>query len=180
MKNSLLIIFAAIIAGSAGFYFHRSSIAPNSEIVFAGKLLDTQLPDLSDQPQQLKKWQGKILIINFWATWCPPCLSEIPEFIDIQALYADKNVQFVGIAVDEKQAVLDYNALTKINYPVLIAGDAGIEISKAWGNAISSVPFTVIVNPQGQIIHRQLGELSQKQLLNLIQPLINVASAHSL
>lgn len=172
MKNILLILFAAIIAGTAGFYLRHSQNAPSSEIVSAGTLLNTQLPDLTDKSHKLTEWQGKILIINFWATWCPPCLSEIPEFIALQKQYADKNVQFVGIAVDEKQAVQDYNASAKINYPVLIAGNAGIDISKAFGNAIESVPFTVVINPQGQIIHRQLGEINREELLKVIQPLI--------
>ena len=174
MKNALLILFAAIIAGTAGFYLRHSLSASSTEIVSAGTLLDTSLSDLTDKPHKLTEWQGKILIINFWATWCPPCLSEIPEFITLQKQYADKNVQFIGIAIDEKQAVLDYNVTAKINYPILIAGDTGIEMSKAWGNAIESVPFTVIVNSQGQIIHRQLGELSREKLLEVIQPLISI------
>lgn len=172
MKNALLIIFVAILTGMAGIYLRHSLTAPSKEVVTAGSLLDTTLPDLNDTPQQLKKWQGKILVINFWATWCPPCLEEIPEFIALQTQYADKNVQFIGIAVDEKPAVLNYNASAKINYPVLIAGNAGIGMSKAWGNLIESVPFSVVINPQGQIIYRQLGELYREELLKVIQPLL--------
>ena len=171
MKQKILIIIAALIAGAAGIVVQHFSSAPAPTTATAS-LLSTQLPDLSGQPQQLAQWQGKILIINFWATWCPPCLTEIPEFIALQKQYANKNVQFIGIAVDEKQAVADYNATAKINYPLLIASDAGINLSKTWGNTIESVPFTVVLNPQGQIIYRQLGEINREQLLTVIQPLL--------
>jgi thiol-disulfide isomerase/thioredoxin len=170
-KNTLVIMMAAMFAGAAGIFVQQLlHSAPPPVAVDAG-LLNTPLPDLSGQPHTLAEWQGKILIINFWATWCPPCLKEIPEFIALQNEYADKNVQFIGIAVDEKQAVLDYNASAKINYPILIAGDAGIEMSKAWGNVISSIPFTVVLNSQGQIIYRQLGEINRQELLEIIHPL---------
>lgn len=172
MKNALLIIFVAILTALAGIYLRHSLTAPSTEMVVAGAQLNTRLPDLNDQPQTLNQWQGKILIINFWATWCPPCLEEIPEFIALQKQYADKNVQFIGIAVDEKLAVLDFNAKMKVNYPLLIAGNGGTSLSRAWGNTIESVPFTAIVNPQGQIIYRQLGEVNREELLKVIQPLI--------
>jgi thiol-disulfide isomerase/thioredoxin len=172
MKNNLIIIFAAVFMGVAGFYTRHRVIAPTTDIVAAGNLLNTTLPDIKGQPQTLNHWQGKILIINFWATWCPPCLTEIPEFMTLQAEYANQNVQFIGIAVDEKDAVLAFNAKMKVNYPLLMAGNEGVMLSKDWGNTLESVPFTAIINPQGQIIHRQLGEMNRAELLNVIQPLL--------
>lgn len=174
MKQNTLIIIAAIVAGATGLFAQHFLHSKPLPVAAPASLLSTQLPDLSSQPHQLAEWRGKILIINFWATWCPPCLKEIPEFMRLQTQFADKNVQFVGIAVEEKLAVLDYNATAKINYPILIAGNAGIGISKAWGNVISSVPFTVVLNPQGQIIYRQLGEVNQEELLAVIQPLLKL------
>jgi peroxiredoxin len=92
----------------------------------------------------------------------------------LQNQYGDKNVQFIGIAVDDKQAVLNYQAKTKINYPVLIAGDDGLKIAKAWGNTADSVPFTIVVNPQGRIIFKQVGEVDKDKLLEAIQPMLNL------
>lgn len=171
MKQNTLIIIAAILAGTAGIVAQHFTKTPAPAIATAS-LLSTQLPDLAGQVHPLNEWQGKILILNFWATWCPPCLTEIPEFMALQKQYADKNVQFIGIAIEEKSAVAEYNASAKVNYPLLIAGDAGINLSKTWGNAIESVPFTVVLNPQGQIIYRQIGEISRQKLLAVIQPLI--------
>jgi thiol-disulfide isomerase/thioredoxin len=168
-KNTLIIIITAALALAAGVLSHL----PKPPEVSESTLLATQLPDLSGKLHSLKEWQGKILIINFWATWCPPCLEEIPAFMALQKQYANKNVQFVGIAIDDNAAVAAYNAQANMNYPVLIAENSGIEISKPWGNVISSVPFTVILNPQGKIIYRSVGELSRENVLEVITPFLD-------
>jgi len=121
--------------------------------------------------QHISQWTGKILVINFWATWCPPCLKEIPEFIRWQQEFQAEQVQFVGIALDQHKAVADYLQTVDINYPMLIADDAGTELAGRLGNILNTLPFTVIVNQQGQIVLRQLGELSREQFLAAVRPL---------
>jgi thiol-disulfide isomerase/thioredoxin len=111
-------------------------------------------------------------VLNFWATWCPPCLKEIPDFIDLQKQYADKGLQFIGIALEDKEPVAEYAAKTKINYPILSGGDNGIALAHQLGNSMDAVPYTLIVNRQGQIIYRHPGELSKEQLLKVIAPLL--------
>ena len=81
------------------------------------------LPDASEKMHTISEWQGKTLVINFWATWCQPCLKEIPEFIQLQTKYEKKNVQFIGIAIDELPAVIRYKNTIPINYPILISGE---------------------------------------------------------
>jgi alkyl hydroperoxide reductase subunit AhpC len=97
----------------------------------------------------------------------------MPEFIHWQQAYQAENVQFIGIAIDDKQAVSDYLKTIPINYPILIAGDEGSPLSQQLGNIINAVPFTVIVNQAGQIVHRQPGELSKQQFLDVLQPLLS-------
>ncbi len=169
MKHTLLIIAAGLIALVSGIAVRNFERTPSAPIQVSGDLFATELPDLSGQLHRLNAWQGKILILNFWATWCPPCLKEIPVFIQLQRDYAQKNVQFVGIALDEKTAVANYAAQVNINYPLLLAPDNGIDIARQWGNVIESVPFTVVVNTHGQIIHRQLGEISAAELRKIIE-----------
>ena len=120
----------------------------------------------------MSEWQGKIRVINFWATWCPPCLKEIPEFIALQEQYATKGLQFIGIAIDDQDPVGEYLATIKINYPILISGDTGIGLAHQLGNIVDAVPFTVVVNQQGQIIYRHQGEFSKEQILKIIEPLL--------
>lgn len=171
MNIKLMFLLVALVAVVAGFKLQQKG--QSAKIAEpATEQLSFSFPDIKGQQQAIQQWQGKILIINFWATWCGPCLKEIPEFIQWQQAYQDKNVQFVGIAVDDQQSVVDYLKTIHINYPILIAGDAGSLLSHQLGNLINAVPFTVIVNAQGQIVHRQFGELSKEKFTEVLEPLL--------
>ena len=172
MKQNLILILAAAIALAGGVYVKNQLTATESRKQPAPQL-NFSLADLSGKTRNISEWHGKILIINFWATWCPPCLKEIPEFISLQQELASKNVQFIGIAIEEKQAVSEYLKTININYPILIGGDAGITLSQQLGNIVNAVPFSIIVNQQGQVIHRHPGELTREKLIEFLQPLMN-------
>jgi len=171
MKSTGLIIIVALLAAGGGI-IARGFLSP-TEQVNPTPLPEFNLPDVSRNEHNISEWQGKIRIINFWATWCPPCLKEIPEFIALQEQYADKGVQFIGIAIDDLEPVEKYLASTKINYPILIAGVTGITLAQQLGNSVDAVPFTVVVNRQGQIIHQHRGEFSREQIMEIITPLLN-------
>ncbi len=130
------------------------------------------LPDSSDKPHDIAEWRGKILIINFWATWCPPCKKEIPEFIELQNQYSAQGLQFIGVALEDKESVHEYMNTVKINYPVLIAEDQGIALAFKLGDISGTVPFTVVVDQNGQIIYRHQGNFSKDQILSVIAPLL--------
>jgi len=168
-KNTLLIFFAAVIALAAGLFVQR--LSATNQPGTNDPAIAFSLPDLTGKLRNINEWQGKIRIINFWATWCPPCLKEIPEFIKLQNSH-NKDLQFIGIAIDDKQAVEEYLETININYPMLISGDEGIALSHQLGNIVNAVPFTLIVNQQGQIIHRQPGELSNEKIIEIITPLV--------
>jgi thiol-disulfide isomerase/thioredoxin len=170
MKKTGFIIIAALLALGGGI-MTRSFLAP-AEQINPTPLPDFNLPDVSGTQHNISEWQGKIRIINFWATWCPPCLKEIPEFISLQEQFAAKGVQFIGIAIDDQEPVEKYLASTKINYPILIAGVTGITLAQQLGNSVDAVPFTVVVNQQGQIIHQHPGEFSREQIMAVITPLL--------
>jgi thiol-disulfide isomerase/thioredoxin len=167
MKSTIIIIFVAIAALAGGIIVQINNKSPEIQTV---SLATISLPNLIGEMQSLSKWQGKTLIINFWATWCPPCLKEIPDFMALQDEFKGKNIQFIGIALEDQQTVANYQAKMKINYPLLIGEISGTQIARSWGNVLNTVPFTVIINPQGEIIHRQMGEFSKQQILSVIQP----------
>ena len=122
------------------------------------------LPDIQGKIQDSQQWQGTIRVINFWATWCPSCLTEIPFFIRLQTKYQAQGVQFIGIAVDNPQSVDEYLDFTPINYPILLASTGGTKLAKQLGNNVSAIPYTAIVDKNNQIIFRHAGELSEQTL----------------
>lgn len=170
MKQTGLILFAAIIALSAGILSRHwlSSSATSGPT----PMPSFTLPDLTGKPHDSDEWQGKIRVINFWATWCPPCRKEMPGLIAFQQEWANRGVVVLGIAIDDARAVNEYSKGMTINYPILIANDTGARLARAFGDSMEAVPFTVIVNQQGQIIYRKPGEATQAELAAIIAPLL--------
>jgi thiol-disulfide isomerase/thioredoxin len=123
---------------------------------------DFRLPDLEDRVRSVSEWNGKVLVVNFWATWCPPCRKEMPAFIELQEKYADKGLQFVGIAIDEKDKVIDFSDTYGVNYPMLVGDLEAIKLGKAYGNRFGALPYTVIIDRGGNIRFTQRGELPRE------------------
>ncbi|MDH5300156.1 MAG: TlpA family protein disulfide reductase [Gammaproteobacteria bacterium] len=130
------------------------------------------LPDLHGQLFDARQWDGKVLVVNFWATWCPPCRREMPDFVELQHAYASQGVQFVGIALDEPGAVQQFVQEMNVNYPLLLGGVKATQVSEAYGNSDGVLPYTAIVDRQGRIayIHRGFfpGDQAKKVILSLL------------
>jgi len=131
-----------------------------------------RLPDVNGQPQVLEQWRGKVLVVNFWATWCAPCREEIPAFMRVQDKWAGRGLQVVGIAIDDTDKVRPYVTELKVNYPILVGGLDSIDLARQAGNKLGALPFTVILDRQGVTIHSQLGGINQQKLEKLLDPLL--------
>jgi thiol-disulfide isomerase/thioredoxin len=135
---------------------------------------DFSLVDLQGQTHHNSEWQGKVVVFNFWATWCPPCVREIPMFIELQKKYADRGLQFVGIATnDPPQVVAEFVEDNGINYPILIGEGDAIDVAVNFGNRFGALPYTAIVDREGNIVLRKVGEMKRQKLEKTILPLLS-------
>jgi thiol-disulfide isomerase/thioredoxin len=134
---------------------------------------DFTLADLNGKIHNNNEWDGKVVVINFWASWCSNCIKEIPIFIKLQHEYAQQGVQFIGIVVrDEIATVKQFVKSIGINYPTLITqnDEQAQQLAKQWGNTIQALPFTVVVNRAGNIVSRFAGSISETAAKQAILP----------
>jgi thiol-disulfide isomerase/thioredoxin len=116
------------------------------------------------QVLSLADWHGSPVVLNFWATWCPPCIKEMPEIDRFARGFAQQGGRVLGLAVDNPSAVTAYLARTPVSYAIGLAGFDGTELSRVLGNASGGLPFTVAFNRKGEIAERRLGETSFEEL----------------
>jgi len=176
MKNILIGIIILCIAASLWLIFN---IGPpddnNSEIVsksHALKRQDFTLPDLGGQAQQFSQWNDKVVLLNFWATWCPPCRQEMPDFIDVYNQYKDQGFVVVGVGIDDEKKIAEFVEHLNVNYPILVGGSSALKVSYQYGNHQGALPYSIIIDKQGFIRYRAGGLMTRKKLLNQIKPLL--------
>ncbi len=108
--------------------------------------------------------RGKTLLLNFWATWCPPCIEELPLLSNFYREHVSKRWQVLGLAVDELDPVRRFLAHSPVSFPVVMAGSSGVQLSKSLGNLIGGLPFTVVIDQNAQIVHRKMGQVKPDEL----------------
>lgn len=123
-----------------------------------------QLTTLSGGPVDKSAWVAKVVVANYWATWCTPCRAEMPEFSALHAAYAGRGVQFLGITLDTADNVAGFVKQIPVSYPLLLAPQSAIEATVALGNTPQALPFTVIVDRAGKVAAVRLGRYRQNEL----------------
>ena len=160
-----------VIAGGSGFalqkYLNKKQDMDNPMLGLTRP--EFAAPDLNDNNRNIKEWDGKLIMLNFWATWCPPCKKEIPDFIDLQKQYGDQGLQIIGIAIDDKEPAKDFAETIGMNYPVLVTGGDGVKLAQRYGNVAGVLPYTVIINRTGEISSTIRGELSMIRAKELLE-----------
>lgn len=179
MLNKLLSPFGAvvlfIVIAASGYFFSEKmdKIDNNDAGLSTTELFATTLPDENGVQQKLSQWQGKIIVLNFWATWCPPCREEMPELSALNTEYQDKNVIVIGIALDEIGLIKEFNTENKMSYPLLAAEDTGANLAASLGNNKSALPYTVIIKPDGTVVNTYFGRISKPLLEEALLKLIS-------
>lgn len=138
----------------------------------ADAIMALRLPDLTGREQAMAQWRGKVMVVNFWATWCAPCREEVPAFVKLQAKYGPQGAQFVGVAIDQRDKVAAFAQEFGINYAVLLGGIGTVDVTRQAGNRVGALPFTVVVDRDGRIASRQLGKVKESELEALLQKLL--------
>jgi len=161
-RNALIFAGVAAAAAGAGYFagpgfIDRIDDGPNA-------LHATVFADLEGKPRKLAEWQGKILILNFWASWCAPCLEEIPILIAVRSAYAHLGVEIVGIAIDVPAKIVEFSKRLTITYPILVADTGGLELMRLLGNAAAALPYTVFLDRESKPVKRKLGALKRPEV----------------
>jgi thiol-disulfide isomerase/thioredoxin len=125
------------------------------------RLPDVSFPDIEGQTQSLRHWQGKKLLVNFWATWCAPCRKEMPDLASLQTELKAQGLQVIGIAIDDAISVHNYLQKNPVNYPILLAPDVGILLSAELGNRMGVLPFSVFVDKDGIVEFTHIGLITK-------------------
>jgi thiol-disulfide isomerase/thioredoxin len=171
-KNYLVYAAIAIACGGAGVWASLHNKQPSA--VAAGPaaplaapvaaLFQQKLKDGKGVEQALAQWQGKPLVVNFWATWCGPCVEEMPELSALQGEQAGKGLQIIGIGIDSPTNIAEFAEKHKIAYPVYVGGMSGTDLSRQLGNTHGGLPFTVLIGANGQVKKTYLGRLKFDEL----------------
>lgn len=171
MKSSIALAAAAVAAAIIGAMSYQWLTNPSARTSSVSTLPEFSLNDMHGQTRHANEWQGKTRLINFWATWCPPCRKEIPLLMQAQKEHASAGLQVIGIALEQPEPVLKYATEIQLNYPSLVGSANVIELGNQLGNRIGALPYSVLVNPDGKIIERHMGELSAEQLAEWLHSL---------
>jgi thiol-disulfide isomerase/thioredoxin len=170
VKRLLYATPLALIALAAGAWLAQLRYAPQqvAEPTVTG-LWELDFPDSKGQQQPLSQWRGRVLVLNFWASWCAPCREEIPDFVALRAQYQPKGVEFVGIAIDNPDNVTQFLQQLPVNYPILIGESAAHSLARQLGNPSGALPYTIVIDRSGRIVLKHLGRLPRATLENTLR-----------
>ena len=178
MRRTWWFALVAVVGLSAGFLSHRYAPATTTAAAQEDPL-GAKFADLEGKSRALSEWRGKVLVVNFWATWCPPCLKEIPAFVELQRRFGEDGLQFVGVALDARDQVAAFVRDHAVNYPVLAGEEDVARYMQQMGNAIGALPFTLVFDAEGKVRHVQQGEWSGPDAEAVVKPLLARKSAAS-
>jgi thiol-disulfide isomerase/thioredoxin len=171
-RTNALILVVAIVGAAVGFLAGgwirpthaplRAGAAPALDVGDA--IPEARRPDIDGTPRSLDEWRGKVVLVNFWASWCGPCREEMPLLDATQKRLAAKGLQIVGIANDGAAATRAFLAKTPVGYPILVDDPAHGDLSETFGNSRDVLPYTVLVGRDGRVLARRAGNFDERSL----------------
>lgn len=162
LRLYLTVALLAVVLGAAAAWWtlRPNAVAPDaSQTFFAQRYIDAQ-----GRQRAVSEWQGQTLIVNFWASWCAPCVEEMPDLQAIRDEYQAQNVEVLGIAIDTPANVAKFQERFNIRFPLLVAGAHGEALAAQLGNPTGQLPYTVLISSNGNVLHRKLGRIRPDEL----------------
>ena len=167
-------LLIGILCVTIGIYIGNKQTKPvPAKNAAVQQLTSLSLTDAQGKLQRLSQWRGKFLLVNFWATWCAPCVQEMPELSELQKNLSQSNIQLIGLGIDSPSNIVEFAQKYQISYPLFAAGMEVTELSRQLGNQAGGLPFTVLISPDGILLKSYLGRLNIVQLRSDIIKLTN-------
>ena len=159
-------------AGESAWSAAGDQVIRSSSAEPADKAADFRFTDQHGEERRLSDWDGTIRVVNFWATWCPPCIHEIPMLVSVQESFREQGVQLIGVAVDDPDGAFAMAKELGMNYPTMADARRTLDLLHAYGNRAAALPFTAFVDRQGTIRDRHTGALTLEQTQEKIRALL--------
>ncbi|MEX3557249.1 MAG: TlpA disulfide reductase family protein [Burkholderia sp.] len=176
---SMAVVAAVAIGGGlAAGHWVRGDLFENSAQAATTKTADpvaalwaASVTDTEGAPQSLASFKGQKVVVNFWASWCGPCVQEMSELVQLSHEYKNRGIHFLGVAVDSDKNVQAFLKKVKVDYPVVVSGYAGIDLVRNFGNTAGTLPLTVAINTNGRVRVKKLGQIQPNELKKTLDTL---------
>lgn len=165
-RFAFLVLGVGALAAAAGFWMHSARIAPGK--VPLERLWSAEFKDISGQTIKMSSLKGQPMVLNFWATWCGPCVEEMPDFQRAGQTTEGRKVKIVGIGIDYVKNMKPFAEKNGISYLLLESGAQGLDIVKALGNTAGVLPFTLIIDRTGTVVSRKIGRMDYAELMTAV------------
>lgn len=169
LRNTAWIAVVGLAAAYGGYWLSQQRADTATRIADAQPAPNFSMADLNGKTHQLADYRGKLLLVNFWASWCSPCLEEMPFLVEAQKTYASQGLQILGPAMDELDPINLIINQYGINYPVFADYTQVDNTLKALGNTQGALPYSVLISRDGKVLETLLGGMNREQLQNLLE-----------
>jgi thiol-disulfide isomerase/thioredoxin len=163
-RQWLLTAAAGAVGLGAALAWQWRRLSPPIPPAGLAQLWSSQWQGPENQDIAMNRFQGQALVVNFWATWCPPCVEEMPLLDAFYRENRDKRWQMIGLAIDQPSRVRQFLNQYPVSYPIALAGLDGSELMRALGNEAGALPYTVVLNAKGEVHSTRLGRLSEAEI----------------
>ena len=177
-RTNLLIVLVAIAGAALGLFAGsriglppQRTLPPSVTVLKTGDMRsDLQLPGTDGSTHRLSEWNGRLVLLNFWASWCGPCRDEMPLLDRTATQFAGAGLSVVGVAIDDAEAVQQFLRDNPVRYPVLIGDNIDPDPSLLFGDTRSVLPYSVLIGRDGRILAQRAGSFTSGTLADWLQP----------